>query len=455
MWAPTRLGVRIIAPYFRLPCREAATVWYPAAQDLAPRSPASGALPSFCPGHLWRELRCGGDSQTCAPATRWVPPLRRAGYTLSVKRSFAEFFAGIGLVGEGLGHRWSCIYANDFDAAKREMFVANYGGAIDGRDIRDVVAADIPRCDLWTASFPCNNTSIAGSYNGIAGEHSSMVHEFLRIVSEAGEDAPPLIMLENVPGWLMRAKGADLRYVLEAVNGLGYGVDLLTADARWWVPQSRRRLFVIALRTATKPVVWHPQECRIRPVPVIDFIRTNDDLRWIIHDVQEPPDTSPELEGIVERLSPSDPRWWSKERADYLYSQLSQRHRETADAMIRGKRYRYATVFRRVRRGRSMAELRTDGIAGCLRTPRGGSGRQILFRGGGGKYAVRLLTPRECARLQGVRDTYRIPVADNAALFGFGDAVCVPTIRWLSEAILEPAMGKMESALLDEEIAVA
>jgi DNA (cytosine-5)-methyltransferase 1 len=84
-----------------------------------------------------------------------------------------------------------------------------------------------------------------------------------------------------------------------------------------------------------------------------------------------------------------------------------------------------------------MAELRTDGIAGCLRTPRGGSGRQILFKAGKGKYFARLLTPLECARLMGAGE-YRISGSLNQALFGFGDAVCVPVIEWIAENYLNP-----------------
>src|SRR5262249_23634121 len=91
----------------------------------------------------------------------------------------------------------------------------------------------------------------------------------------------------------------------------------------------------------------------------------------------------------------------------------------------------YATAFRRVRKKKSMAELRTDDLAGCLRTPRGGSGRQILFKACRGRYPVRLLTARECARFQGVPDSYIVNVPLNKALFGFGDAVCVPVLEWL------------------------
>jgi DNA (cytosine-5)-methyltransferase 1 len=89
-----------------------------------------------------------------------------------------------------------------------------------------------------------------------------------------------------------------------------------------------------------------------------------------------------------------------------------------------------------------MAELRTDGIAGCLRTPRGGSGRQILFKAGKGQYFVRLLSPRECARLMGA-DDYKISVGLNQALFGFGDAVCVPAIGWIAEHYLNPLITEI------------
>ena len=108
----------------------------------------------------------------------------------------------------------------------------------------------------------------------------------------------------------------------------------------------------------------------------------------------------------------------------------------------------FGTVFRRVRKGRSMAELRIDGIAGCLRTPRGGSGRQILVQAGYGEVKARLLTPRECARLMGA-DDFVINVPLNQALFGFGDAVCVPVIKWIAQNYLSPLVEEMGSWITD------
>ena len=92
-----------------------------------------------------------------------------------------------------------------------------------------------------------------------------------------------------------------------------------------------------------------------------------------------------------------------------------------------------------------MAELRTDGVAGCLRTPRGGSGRQILLQAGFGKVKVRLLTPRECAKLMGADDFF-IDVPLNQALFGFGDAVCVPVISWIAKQYLNPVVEDMRTS---------
>ncbi len=90
-----------------------------------------------------------------------------------------------------------------------------------------------------------------------------------------------------------------------------------------------------------------------------------------------------------------------------------------------------------------MAEVRADGVAGCLRTPRGGSGRQILLCAGRGEVRARLLSGRECARLMGA-DDYTLTVPLNQALFGFGDAVCVPVIAWIADHYLGPQLQASE-----------
>jgi DNA (cytosine-5)-methyltransferase 1 len=166
------------------------------------------------------------------------------------------------------------------------------------------------------------------------------------------------------------------------------------------------------------------------------------DIAWRVRDLPPLPGCSQRVEDIVEALPLNHKMWWSRPRCDYMLNQMSPKHRAQADRMIQGEEISYGTVFRRVRHGKCMAELRIDGIAGCLRTPRGGSGRQILLAAGKGRFSVRLLTPRECARLMGAGD-FVLKVPLNQALFGFGDAVCVPVIEWIAHNYLNPLWSEV------------
>jgi DNA (cytosine-5)-methyltransferase 1 len=245
------------------------------------------------------------------------------------------------------------------------------------------------------------------------------------------------VLLENVTGFLTSHGGRDFEQALLALNRLGYAVDAFILDAVHFVPQSRQRLFVLGQRVGR---IQSDELCQsdVRPRSLVDFIASHSEIRWRIRDLPPQHKSKMRLTQILEKQGD----WWSDDRAEYLLSQMSPRHREAAEAMISGSRWSYGTVFRRIRKSKSMAELRTDGIAGCLRTPRGGSGRQILFKAGKGKYFARLLTPLECARLMGAGE-YRISGSLNQALFGFGDAVCVPVIEWIAENYLNPLINEL------------
>ncbi|MEX2169551.1 MAG: DNA (cytosine-5-)-methyltransferase [Pirellulales bacterium] len=351
----------------------------------------------------------------------------------------AEFFAGIGLVRLALErHGWQVVFANDIDPDKAEMYRHNWPSndhlIVD--DIHKIDADTIPTCDLFTASFPCNDLSIAGRWEGLDGKESSAFWGLIRILREMGDRKPPTVLLENVLGFFMSDGGRDFEKALLALNDLGYCVDAFILNAKHWVPQSRVRLFVVATldQGQSRRTVASPSGAR--PEPLVTFINLNPHIHWNLKKLPSLPQPRTRLADIVEDLPSNDRQWWNGERAAYFMNQLSEKHNEVAQRMIAARKITYATAFRRVRNGRSMAELRSDGIAGCLRTPRGGSGRQILFKAGRGKYQVRLLTPRECARLQGVPDSYRIGVPLNKALFGFGDAVCVPAVEWIAKNYL-------------------
>jgi len=113
----------------------------------------------------------------------------------------------------------------------------------------------------------------------------------------------------------------------------------------------------------------------VRPRPPAEFILCHPEIVWNIRAVPALPIHSPALSDIVEDLSDTSPFWWNDARRDYLVNQMSERHAEQLKRMMEEDKWSYGTVFRRIRKGRSMAELRNDAIAGCLRTPRGGSGR--------------------------------------------------------------------------------
>lgn len=358
--------------------------------------------------------------------------------TVLPERKAIELFAGIGLVRLALERcGWNVVFANDNDEKKAEIYRENFGGEhLSTADVRSLTADDLPDAAILTASFPCNDLSIAGAWKGLDGDHSGMFWHVIRLLEELGARKPPFVLLENVVGFLMSHKGKDFETALLALNELGYCVDAVIVDASHFTPQSRARLFIIGKQTSQHSFLMSDSDAR--PPQLRKFIQQHSHIAWDLRPLPNLPKSTVRLKDIVEDLPADDPLWWNAQRTEYFMSQLSDRHAEVAAKMIAGRKHHYATAFRRVRNGRSMAELRSDGIAGCLRTPRGGSGRQILFKAGYGKHAVRLLSARECARLQGVPDNYKINVTLNQALFGFGDAVCVPAVQWIVENYLIP-----------------
>lgn len=371
-------------------------------------------------------------------------------------RTFAEFFAGVGLMRIGLERRgWKIAFANDICSDKFEMYAAHFDDADDHfvvEDIHKLDANDVPTVTLATASFPCNDLSLAGARAGLKGSQSSAFYGFIRILRDMDGRKPRFVLLENVPGFLTSRSGADFRDALLKLNGLGYVVDPFIVDAVNFVPQSRSRLFVVAeleLQNERSLIQERAKnagflESETRPRALAEFIFTNPNINWRLRDLPPLPQSPRRLTSILDDLPHDASEWWNEKRTAYLLNQMSQRHRVIADRMINSAGWSFGTVFRRVRAGGSMAELRVDGIAGCLRTPRGGSGRQILVKAGFGEFHARLLTPRECARLMGA-DDFVISGSLNQALFGFGDAVCVPVIEWIAEHYLNAAIDSRDA----------
>jgi DNA (cytosine-5)-methyltransferase 1 len=359
----------------------------------------------------------------------------------------AEYFAGIGLVRMGLRpHGWQVVFANDISEKKYEMYETFFpdaeGHYIIG-DIFDVDPANIPLATLATCSFPCIDLSLAGNMNGmIDGNHSSAFWGFIKILKAQGESAPPLVLLENVPGWLYSNEGMDFRITVQALNELGYICDVFVLDALRFTPQSRLRVFLVGTRL---PVSYTTVELILtRPKSLLSdrlkkSIIANKDLRWFYNEMPEPPLLkSAGLAEIVEPMSDVDSRWWPDDEVKRHLAMMKRVHRERVEQLARGKQFFYRTFFRRRREGQQRAEVRNDDLSGCLRTAVGGSGKQFLIRAGQGSIKMRVMTPREYARLQGVPDEYFITANGVQALTGFGDAVCVPVISWIARHVLNP-----------------
>lgn len=358
----------------------------------------------------------------------------------------AEFFAGIGLVRMGLeAAGFKVAWSNDIERDKRDMYLGHFGDQ-DGHtfvlgDIADVVGSDMPtNLALAWASFPCTDLSLAGWRRGLRGRESSTFWHFTRVLEEMGDGRPPVVALENVTGLATSHGGKDLAAAVAELNRLGYSVDILTLDARRFVPQSRPRLFIVG--AIDPPADELVPNSELRP----DWLQapfSDPTLRTHRAALPAPPPLlTSGLSSVVERMAEDDDRWWGADRVSAFLSSLSEIQAKRLQALREGSDFSYRTAYRRTRNGVPMWEVRADDISGCLRTARGGSSKQALVEAGKGQVRVRWMTPLEYARLMGAGE-YRLDgIRRNQALFGFGDAVCVPVVTWLAEHYLMPLVNK-------------
>ena len=338
-------------------------------------------------------------------------------------------------------------WANDISFDKAAMYRAQFGDEVMVvGDVGDVDAADLPRADLAWASSPCTDLSLAGNRTGLAGRESSAFYAFTGVLRDIDEDNRPVAaVLENVVGLSTSHGGDDLTAAIREFNELGYSVDLLSIDARRFVPQSRPRMFLVGSR---EPVESDETEHPLRPAWTEAFFG---DPTLITHRVPLP--TPPELlaDGLgdhLERLPNDDPRWWDADRVTAFVESMSPVQRDRLDRLRhQDRRYQWRTAYRRTRAGVAVWEMRPDDVSGCLRTARGGSSKQAVVRMGYGKVSVRWMTGAEYAALMGA-ENYKIDgFRDNQVQFAFGDAVAVPAVGWLAEHYLRPLVdGKFTPA---------
>jgi DNA (cytosine-5)-methyltransferase 1 len=333
-----------------------------------------------------------------------------------------EFFAGGGLAGVGLFRDFNVVWANDVDPMKAAAWQANFGeqGFVQA-DIATLDPAGIPKADLAWASFPCQDLSLAGVRGGLAGKRSSTFFAFIDIVRamQSLNKAPRVLVIENVSGLRTSHGGGDYKAVLAALAELGFMTQTYEVDARAFLPQSRPRMFIVAAK-----------EDSFIPHPLPSWERNE----------------RTELEDIIDH---TDRNFWSPARTQTLLASLSPRHAaQLAEIQAKGTIHT-GTIYRRTRTRNgvkaSFAELRFDGIAGCLRTPSGGSSRQFWIFVEGNDVKIRGINAREAMRLMGVPDSYILPKSQLAGLKIAGDGVAVPVVTWLSESVLVPLLTKEQA----------
>ena len=363
--------------------------------------------------------------------------------------SFYEFFAGGGMARLGLGEGWACAFANDFDPVKAVAYRANFPDAaahFQEGDVWRLATGDLPaRADLAWASSPCQDFSLAGARAGLAGGRSSAFFGFWRLMEGLAAEgrAPRAVVIENVSGLLTSHGGRDFAALGEALAAQGYSFGALEIDAAAFVPQSRPRVFVIAVREPPPAALVGPSPFHTRAVKAAAAaLPATLAARWIWWRAAAPAPRNTDLAALLE--PDGAVAWHSAERTARWLELMAPLHRARLDVLrTRGERA-VGAVYRRMRLEAGVkvqrAEVRFDGVAGCLRTPRGGSSRQVILVVEEGQVRTRLLSPREAARLMGLPDSYGLPKAATSALHVAGDGVAAPVVRWLAGQVLEPLL---------------
>ncbi|MCE2971552.1 MAG: DNA cytosine methyltransferase [Burkholderiales bacterium] len=367
--------------------------------------------------------------------------------------SFYEFFAGGGMARLGLGEGWTCLLANDIDEKKAASYRMRFGGAhLRVCDVAALTPHELPGvADLAWASFPCQDLSLAGKGEGLAGERSGTFWPFWNLIRGLGRARrmPPLIALENVCGAITSNSGRDFAAIARALVAEGYRFGAVVVDAVHFVPQSRPRLFIVAVAqgvqlpdgvSRTDPsVLWHPRNLIEAKFALPKKAQEN----WVWWDMPAPPIRTTVFADLIE-YDPIGVTWDCPRETQKLLAMMSPLNREKVRSAQADGRLRVGALYRRTRQGAQRAEVRFDDVAGCLRTPSGGSSRQRILVVEGQRVRSRLISPREAARLMGLPDDYDLPSNYNEAYQLAGDGLVVPAVAHLAGHVVTPIAAALE-----------
>lgn len=337
---------------------------------------------------------------------------------------FIDLFAGIGGIRagfDGIGGR--CVFTSEWDKYAQQTYAANFVEDVDHQfvgDITQVDADDVPDHDVLLAGFPCQPFSIAGvskknalgRAHGFADEtQGTLFFDVARIIDAK---RPRAFLLENVRNLKSHDRGRTfevIRHTLE--EELDYLVTWKVMDARPWVPQGRQRILIVGFDRRQVPVMPFDFDDVVVP-------RRSPTMSGILH--PEDGSESPEAHYTVGDLAEVDPRYTLTPKLwDYLQN--------------------YAAKHRSAGNGFGFGLVGADSVARTLSARYYKDGSEILVDQGPGR-RPRRLTPRECARLMGFPDDFRITVSDTQAYRQFGNSVVAPMIASVARAMRPHIVGQ-------------
>jgi len=350
----------------------------------------------------------------------------------------------------GLGARWRCLFANEWCEKKSKAYRLNHGPSPEllVEDVAKLTTSNLRGNPVLSwASFPCQDLSLAGLGRGLNGKRSGTFWPFWHLMKTLDEEGRgiPVIVLENVVGALTSNRGLDFLVLFDTLTSSGYRVGPMVIDAVHFVPQSRQRLFIVAVKsywrissvlTRSTPLdLWHPKPIRKAYETLPHGLRKF----WIWWNMPSPPPGRLALASVIEK-NPEGVRWHTSAETQRLLSLMSDANLRKVNKVQKFNEPVIGAVYKRTRRNEQgrvqRAEVRFDQVSGCLRTPVGGSSRQILLFVNGKEIRSRLLSPREGARLMGLPDDFKLPRNYNEAYHLVGDGLVVPVVSWLEQHLL-------------------
>lgn len=306
--------------------------------------------------------------------------------------TFIDLFAGIGgfrLAFESVGG--NCVFSSEWDKLAAQTYEANFGHRPEG-DITEIPAASIPDHDILTAGFPCQPFSIAGvtKHNALGNahgfEHSTQGTLFFDVARIIKAKRPRAFLLENVKNLLSHNKGQTFSVIKQTLEDeLGYHVYPELLDAKSLVPQHRERIYLIGFRED------------------IDF------------NLPPLPELQPKFKDILEP------------EVDAKYTLTNHLWKYLRD---------YADKHRAKGNGFGFGLTNLDGVARTLSARYYKDGSEILIPQGEGMNPRRL-TPRECARLMGFPEDFKIVVSDTRAYKQFGNSVVMPVVQHIAREMIK------------------